>query len=175
MKRYSIIFLLLLCISCNGRMAIKQTLKDFQAAVIELPSGMVTVEDGEMSFTEIQQGRLTFVEYYGPDVCTGCAVSHINDNEKLFELGQELGFDVVIILSPTADELEIICDKLKELHFCHPVFIDPDQSFSTVDIPEDRRFHSFLMDEAGHPVVVGNPANSEKIESVLRLYISSHD
>ena len=43
------------------------------------------------------------------------------------------------------------------------------------DIPDDRRFHSFLIDVDGHPVYIGNPTANDELLALFDEIIEKHN
>lgn len=60
------------------------------------------------------------------------------------------------------------------LDFPYPVYVDFNCSFRKLNtgIPEDVRFHSFLLDKNGHPVFVGNPNANETLNHLFEKVLS---
>lgn len=92
----------------------------------------------------------------------------------LYEMADTVGFPVLTIFSPRADELEEVRLKLMKANYSFPVFVDVNGSFSenNGNIPFDRRFHSFLIDSCNHPVYVGNPMSSDRM---FELFVRTID
>ena len=76
----------------------------------------------------------------------------------------------VVIMTPTekADE-NVLIEELQVMDSGFPVYIDRDSDLSK-KVPSDRRLHSFLLDESGRPVLVGNASRSIELEKLLLRY-----
>lgn len=50
-----------------------------------------------------------------------------------------------------------------------PIYIDQYGEFRSLNprIPDDKRFHSFLLNKNGYPIYVGNPLNSQKLFDIF--------
>lgn len=50
-----------------------------------------------------------------------------------------------------------------------PVYLDTEHDFRRLNpsIPDDVRFHSFFLDESGHPILIGDPSGSARMMSLL--------
>ena len=79
------------------------------------------------------------------------------------------------VFSPRQEEYDEVMKQLILLDFPYPVYIDFSGSFrggNAETIPEDRRFHVFLMDVNGHPVFVGNPMSGEDLMVLFEKALS---
>ena len=143
-------------------------LEEFEGTQIFIPKDMTMIQSGKLSPYEIQQGTPVFIVYVSPDECSSCRISHLDKYEDLFLMAKSMDFDVMIILSPTDDQIEYIQDQLIQSRFSHPVYLDSYSEFSGQNkIPEDKRFHSFLINSDLYPVFVGDPTLNDKMQSIL--------
>lgn len=54
------------------------------------------------------------------------------------------------------------------LDFPYPIYIDTYKEFSKINnIPQDNRFHNFLIDNDGNVKFVGDPTSDKKLMSVF--------
>ena len=76
--------------------------------------------------------------------------------------------------SPGSEELEDVRLQLAVQDFSFPVYVDTYGSFAreNTGIPEDERFHSFLIGGDGRPVFVGNPLGSEKMQDIFQKVLA---
>lgn len=82
----------------------------------------------------------------------------------------------MIIISPNAENLDDIIHKLIEIDGKYPVYVDINSDFIQHNrIPEDARFHSFLIDDKHKPIFVGDPISSDKLMSLFMRYIGLAD
>lgn len=101
--------------------------------------------------------------YHDSLSCNSCQINHLNDYLCIYEKADTMSFDVLTIFSPRQEEYDEVMASLMKQDFPYPIYVDFDGSFRRANpcIPEDNRFHSFLLDKDGHPVFVGNPADNE--------------
>lgn len=61
------------------------------------------------------------------------------------------------------------------LDFPYLVYVDYSGSFAetNMSIPEDNRFHSFLLNKEGRPVFVGNPLASDRMMELFKEALES--
>ena len=73
-------------------------------------------------------------------------------------------FEVYTIFSPSQDEYDDVLEQLVFMNFEYPLYVDVFGDFRRKNtcIPEEKKYHCFLLDKEEHPVFVGNPlANAE--------------
>ena len=140
-------------------------LKTFMKETIVLPDDMHSIRDRSMSSVSVFKEIPTFVMYHDSLACSNCQIAHLIDNISLYESADTSDFQVVTVFSPRQEEYDEIMRQLMILDFPYPIYVDFNCSFRKLNagIPEDVRFHSFLIDNDGHPVFVGNPAASDDL------------
>lgn len=159
---------------CNGKkQQIRETLLKFESTAIELPQRMLVVKDGSLSITgQPDESLLRYVIYYGPEDCSDCAVSHLQEVSAIFDMADETGsFVPIIVFSPVPEKAEALRNSLIQREYVFPVYIDTDGILQKQGIPEDRRFRSFLLGKQGQPVFVGNPLAEERMEKLFRKVV----
>ncbi len=108
-----------------------------------------------------------------------CQISNLADITGLYELADSLDiFEVMTIFTPKKEEYDSVVKNLMVHDFEYPVYIDFTGSFRKINtgIPDDKRFHSFLIDSNGHPIFVGNPVASNELWSIfLNTLVSLND
>ena len=143
------------------------------------PDDMEVYEDGRFSMAVLDSLHpVKMIIYYDSAGCSGCRISHLIEHEPLYAEAAEDGrYDVVTIFSPRQEELEDVRLQLVVQDFSFPVYVDTYGSFSRLngEIPSDTRFHSFLIDGNGHPVMVGNPVESDAMKEILLDILDNAD
>ena len=156
-------------VSCES-MRIRKQMKAFMKSEIVLPEDLHHVCGRSMeTSSEIDAGPV-LVMYHDSLECSSCQINHLFDNLSLYEKADTAGFSVVTVFSPRQEEYDEVLKQLVLLDFPYPVYIDFSGSFrngNMESIPEDRRFHTFLMDGDGHPVFVGNPTLSADLMALF--------
>lgn len=163
---------LLSLVSCGARQEVRKVLSAFMDTEIVLPGDMEVYEDGTFSMAVMDSlCPVKMIIYYDSTECSGCRISHLIELEALYADASEDGrYDVVTVFSPGVEALEEVRLQLAVQDFSFPVYIDTYGSFAEENgsIPEDERFHSFLTDRDGHPVFVGNPVGSERLQGLFQ-------
>ncbi len=137
---------------------------NFEKSEITIPESMTVIENGRILDADYSVTRPTFVAHFPPEAYLDCQITHLADYYPLLAQAEKDSFDVLLIMSPSEDNLRII-SLLIGGKFLFPVVIDSENSFSRLnpDIPIDPRFNHFLVDRNRHPVFVGNPLVNPKV------------
>lgn len=111
-----------------------------------------------------------FVTYFDSTSCSICQINHLSDFADLYEIADSADMlDYLIIFSPREEEYADVVKELVERDFPYPVYVDSFGEFRRANaaIPDDKRFHSFLLDRSSHPVFVGNPIASPGLRKLF--------
>lgn len=175
---YTLLALLLILFpGCDSeKTKIRRVLEDFEKTQIVIPEDMMMIQDGEVRPYHVPDSLPIFIVYAAPKECSACKVAHLGDYEELFELGREFpNFHVMVILSPSADKVDEVRDRLSEVQFRHSVYLDCYSDFASGNaIPDDPRFHCFLLDRERFPVFVGNPIAGKDLRNLFEKYLFSN-
>lgn len=163
--------------SCNQRQNLKNTLMKFMTNDITIPDSLMVIFDGrairEPSFVEDNQ----LIMYIDSNSCTSCRISSLNNMLKLYELAEKDGrFSVLTIFSPSVSEVQDVERKLKQLHYPYPLYIDNNNLFSRINhIPNDIKFHNFLINKEGKILCVGSPLENKQLNSVFMTALNNNN
>lgn len=117
-----------------------------------------------------QDNSPKFIVYHDSSACSGCKISHLEDLRGLFKLADSLAtFKVMVIFSPAQEEYDNVRDAIAVREFDFPVYLDGSASFRHANkaIPDDERFHAFLIDGDGKPRFVGNPMEEDAMRNLF--------
>ena len=159
--------LLSLCMimSC-GHVSLSRQLKSFCRETIVIPDELTEVCGHSVSQISDKDKEFCFVTYLDSTSCSRCQINHLSDFIDLYEVADSVGvLDYLIVFSPREEEYDDVVKELVISDFPYPVYVDYGGAFRKANgcIPDDRRFHSFLLDSDGHPVFVGNPVASREL------------
>lgn len=160
------IFLILLT-SCNDNT--KRIAYEFQEKTVEITRNLVGYSSGVYTPMPDIDGKKVLIMYYSPKECSVCAVKHIWDFEVLYEMAEEYDYEMLSVFSPGEDDYSELLEYIKLSEFPYPIYYDINSDFARKNtcIPEDSRFHIFLLDEDRHPVFMGNPLANEKMKEIF--------
>ena len=168
-----------LCLSSCTRIwtkgQIRKTLSRFEAEEIRVPESLIEINNGSVKRKSQKQDSLPlFVIYFPSYECSDCVLSHIEEYKPVFDLAEETGtFIPMILFSPEPDSVKELIEKIACAHFSFPVYVDIDYLMQNNRIPHDRLYHSFLIGSQDKPVFVGNPMASEKTKSLFLSIIQN--
>lgn len=174
--RYLILILILLSsVSCSERYKVRRMMRDFTKSTVVIPEDLEYVykrEIRDIDFNELSSNKL--IIYYDTLDCVSCKVSHIVENQALFDMADTCDFSVLLVFSPRFEDMDELRSHLMMSGHKFPVYIDVNHSFCAENpqIPADVRFHSFLINEDGFPYFVGNPMSDD---ALFKLFISVID
>ena len=141
-------------VSCqNGR--VKSNLENFIGCKIMMPE----------SFRIDTSAHINLIAYYAPENCISCKIKSLYRWDELLLAGDTLSdFNISFIFQ--TDTLRNHDIELLD----YPVILDSTANFINVNpsIPDDSRYHTFLLDRNNRVVLVGNPLASDAMWSLFR-------
>lgn len=171
---FSSVFVSFFIVGCKReKEKLFKMLKDFEETRITIPQDMIMIQNGELRPYDIHGETPIFIIYVSPAECSSCRISHLDKYEDLFSMADSLGFLIMIILSPNEDQREYIQDLLIQARFHYPVYIDSYSEFANQNIiPEDNRFHSFLINSDNNPIFVGDPTANDRMHVLFSAILT---
>lgn len=166
--------LIVMTASCK-KAVLRSQLKDLMASTIVLPDSIICVNNGaEYPIPDSLRTKAKLIIYLDSAQCASCRISHLESYHHLYHLSGELGsFEVLMLLSNIDLYGVPIARYVSDLELEHPVYVDVENKFLALNpsVPSDEiRLHSFLTDDAGSPIFVGDPSVSEKM---LQLFMGA--
>ena len=164
----------ILIASCS-QWRIKNEIESFSKEAIRLPTDLEIVQDGVVLPDSLKQtltNPVKLILYFSANRCTSCVIKGLRDYDKIFALKVENQFSPLIIFSPRdrAQEYKALITDLKLQSLPYPIYIDKHDEFQQLNtkLPEDTRYHIFLLDKDNHIVLVGNPLASNAMWSLFK-------
>ena len=174
--RLVILFISSLIISGCAENQLIKTIKTFQSAVIQIPNDLMVVENKSISNYSDTLCPIKMLVFFDSSCCSACQIKRLSDYCPLFDQAKISNrYDVMILFSPLPEICPEVIELLFMANYPYPVYIDHSGSFSEINkhIPEDNRFHSFLLNKEGHPVFVGNPLASDRMMELFKEALES--
>ena len=114
---------------------------------------------------------LNLVVYVDSTECSSCYLGNILKWESMLDT-LRINYDFVrttILFAPSKIKKDSFFEKLKNTKFKYPLYIDTCNIFSKTneDIPMDKMYHTFLMDEDNNVILVGDPLKNKKIKRMF--------
>jgi len=177
-KYFTFALLLILSISaCSEQTKLSQELATFMNQTIAFPKHFLKVESGKVELSRVDLDKQILVLYSDALSCNLCLINHLHEKIPIYELADSLKtFTAMTILSPKEEEFEEIITGLLDRNFNYPVYIDTgDFSYLNTCIPEDHRFHSFLINQEKKPIFVGDPISSINLWDLFCKVVDNND
>lgn len=151
--------------SCSSRKKeIRDNIRAMTSHFITLPENMLVLEDGRaVSERDTASYRRQLIVWVSPSECSDCRISHLIDlNPVREELSKHPSAVMKVIFSPQEEDAPSLIRKIMSALPQGKIYVDSDCQFGVMNdfIPEDNRYHSFLIDENNVPILVGNPVAS---------------
>ena len=162
-------------LSCAGNDDIEEQIAAFREETIVLPE-LVKVEHREISEGKPEESQLKMIIYNDSLECSSCKIMHMEDVKDLYELMEEYpGLGIYTIFSPRQLEYDGTMVDLMRLNYPYALYVDTKGVFEKANpgLPDDKRFHSFLLDRDGHPVFIGKPAASEQLWMLFKEVLAN--
>lgn len=162
--------------SCVERRKVKDIMLEFVTSDIIIPDDLDCVFNAETSMSYIDTLKSNkLIIYYDSLDCSSCRISHLFDLYPLYNMADTSDFSVMTIFSPKKSEVENTRFQLMLINHTIPIYLDKNGSFAQLNncIPTDQRFHSFLINETGKPVFVGNPLSNTKLNTLFFNFINN--
>lgn len=166
---FGLVFCSVVFVSC-GDQDLRRKMKEFMSNEIALPVELTEIKGGHMRSVKMTMNKPMLIVFYGVDECSSCAIDHLKDDLLGFvDIEQSGKCKVVVLFSPSEDDLMDVQEKIRGLEFHFPIYVDFYGDFYRLnkDFPSDRRFHSFLLGADSHPVFVGNPLHDEELSKIF--------
>lgn len=150
-------------------------MREFVKSEIVVPNDLELIYKREIKTLDVSElFSRKLIVYYDTLDCLSCRVARVQEYSELFVMSDTSAFSVLLIFSPKFEEMDDIRARLMQFNYDFPVYLDVNRSFckKNPNIPSDIRFHSFLIDENGVPIYVGNPLIDQTLFDVFNTVIS---
>ena len=108
--------------------------------------------------------------YYSNIECSSCTINNLIEYHDIYKkIGGGTLFSPIIIFGLN-NQYYSITSNLQSHGIDFPVIIDKYNDFRSINpsIPDDSRYHTFLLDRNNRVVLVGNPLSSDAMWSLFR-------
>lgn len=153
--------------SCN-RFQVRHRLKQMMSDEIVMPAELEMVQRDTVTVCGMDS-RAKCILYIDSTECTSCRIGKLNRYSDLYHSAKNNAvFDFIVLISPRADERSSVIHRL-QLSVDFPVYLDKEHRFLELNrhIPRDDRFHTFLTNQDGKVIFVGDPTSGEKMKTLF--------
>lgn len=160
---------LMMFLSCSYKQNISKDLAIMKSRPIVLPLNKDLIVCG--TDTVNNNHMFNYVIYSDSLDCTSCIINNLYSWEPIIKYCQKYPGRIKFnfIFAPMEKNLKHTVLQIKSSNFNFPVVVDSSKQFEKLNphLPKDRMFHTFLLDKNNRVVLVGNPINNQKIQSLL--------
>lgn len=173
-RTFTLFLTICLCtvfMSCGEHHKVKRMISDFSASEIILPEELECIYKKQVRpIVKDTLKPYKYIIYYDSYDCSSCRIAKLTDNYPLYSFADINKISVLTIFSPDEGELDNVMRQLIISDLDIPIFVDVNKAFQKQNpsIPRDMRFHYFLLDNDGKPLLIGNPITSDKIMRLLQ-------
>lgn len=168
-----LVMLCLLAVATTGckKARLRAQLKELMGSTIVLPEKISCVYNGEVfPMPDSLRDKPKLIVYIDSTECTTCRISRIGMYRQYFDLADQSGqFIVLVLLANTRFGDIPLIRYLADLEMRIPICVDEENAFSMANpiIMGDSRLHTLLLNSKNAPIVVGDPARSEAVRKLL--------
>jgi len=165
-------------LSCSSQNSVKDNIKKMKDSPICITENNMKkwVPQNNNSATKVDTKKFSFIVYADSSQCSSCFINGLKEWNELLGLENSKKYNIqfVFILEPRLGECNLTWHRLNNSHFNHVVFIDKQYLFRKTNpqIPNERMYHTFLLDSNNNVVLVGNPITNEKIKKMMLAIVN---
>lgn len=173
----SSIIMVLFLASCSSR-------EEEQRRVVSQMNGMqitfpesLTYHIGETHIdfnpSEADYKIIVYIDSAG---CTTCKMRMTLWNEIMAEFKALTSLDIQLVMILNTHPTEEYFEVIKDREFNQPVCFDPENSFAANNsLPDNSKYHSFLLNSNDSIIAIGNPAENPKIRELYKKILTSDE
>lgn len=165
---FKLMVIIVFASSCEN-MRIAHEIKSFAGSAITVPKGLKIKcggVDTTFQYTQIQT-LAKMIVWHDNMACSSCRMKKIDEWNNIVAYSRDsiIGFEPLFIFSPNKDNLYNFELEINIADFDYPILVDYENSFYDVNphIPQDNKFHVFLIDKNNKVVLIGNPLHNQKL------------
>lgn len=178
MRFVIVISLLMILGSCSDKFKIKRTMSEFVKSNVVIPDDLECIYKDDVYKINVDSLKpMKYIVYYDSLECNSCKVSGVSQYKPLLEMADSSNFSVMFIFSPKDKDIDLTRLNLLMANLNVPIFLDVNKAFAknNLCIPEDNRFNSFLLNDAGNPIFVGNPLSSTSLWTLFNDVVKQYN
>ena len=168
-------FLCVLICQTSCKKDFEESIRQFSSMKIALPyDRMERIVCSPFADTITDNKKLRLVNFIDTMQCHSCEMKRLIEYERLNISRQELErLEFVYIVHPPSSHIKKTNQLLHSLHVEGTVYLDTCNAFHHANpaFPENKIFHSFVLDREGKIVLIGNPFRNDKMEGLLMKII----
>jgi len=151
--------------SCNNHSETTNIVTSLYGRYIAIPNFDVIINNGQIitgsdsSFSN--NGKLMLLYYKKLEGCSLCEIGYLYNLDKL---PADTTYTTIVIVRPTQDIGKVI-ERIQMQQHGFPTLIDMVGAFEEYNsfIPNDPKYHTFLLDRERQIILVGDPLYNKKM------------
>lgn len=170
-----LLLLTIVAYSCSDRSRVEYAIKDMKSKKVVLPLEEMTFCRNNSHYNEKIDFEYKLVVFVDSSRCSSCFIKHLSIWNDYLLLEKQGKVQLLFIVETPKTELDYYFNETRFSHINHPVYFDTETMFrrNNPHIPEDKRFHVFLIDKTSKVVLVGNPVTNSRVDEMFRNIINN--
>lgn len=171
MKKILFLLIIVMLSSC-ARISVSRNIRKFVGSEIQYPSELMLFKGRNPYYEIYDEPYGSLVIWYDSNECSPCRLSSISDLKKLFNLCRDSlpGIDVRVVFTPSFEKKDLFMEFVQDSEREFPVFVDENNVFGKTNktIPQEPKYHTFLIDKNNKVLLTGNPLLGPAIWNLYR-------
>ena len=169
--------------ACNHNERYKETILKMTSRPVNLSKDKMELvycdtKDSTTQSNMDETKEYLWVVYADSFVCSSCKLSELHYwNEFIYESKKMSdNVDFCFIFSPKKEDENTFMFTVRSLKFATSIYLDSSNSFhhNNPQIPNDQRFHTFLLNGDKKILLVGDPVKNEKINKLFQEIVADN-
>lgn len=168
----------ILAISCKNA-PIDKIVQNMMGQEVKIPSSIILYSKNTESIIMNNEHLTKLIVYLDSTECASCTINSMYMWENLlsFSKSSENKLDIIFIAAPKEeDTIHVINSIISNNNNC-PIYLDRQHDFIKMNdfMPQDNKFHTFLLDKNNKIIMIGNPTKSDKLLHLLHKKIAEQE
>lgn len=169
MKNLLIVIAALAIISCSSNK--QHELLRLYSCPIKFPSkARITINSRDTVISNFHDSKIKVVVYADATTCASCEIKHLELWKPYIDSAKRVEFlSYYFILAPDKKDSISVMATLKAFPLDYPITLDYGQEFQQLNdnLPQDKNFHSLILDKNNMVVLAGNPIHNLAIRNLF--------
>ena len=167
----------MVCLCAGKCVDIEEKISSLQSQPIKLCLDEMRCRNkyGDTIVVDSVKPRYRMVVYVDSSACSPCTLDKMFVWNESIKKARRQGSMLkhVFIVAPKPEQIEDAYLSIESNGLDSPVYVDTAYAFRKANphLPEERMYHSFLLDEKDSVVIVGNPIENPKIDSLINVIV----
>ena len=179
MKLSFVLIVLFFLLSCSSH-SLENDYKQLKSSRIVFPNYEYVIKNGREIVTpsKLNSTKLKLIVFCDSTNCNKCSIENIYSWERLIEYAKTLNNELSyhFIYYPKESDIEDVRLTLTLMAFDYPIILDSLGKFRALNphIPTNSLFHTFLVNEKGNVIMVGNPLSNTETYTLFKKTVEDY-